>query len=50
VRPDVVLFVDDLAENVAGAREAGLHGHHFTSVKEFQTDLMRYGFPASVAW
>ncbi|MET4799337.1 HAD family phosphatase [Bradyrhizobium sp. LB11.1] len=49
VRPDVVLFVDDLAENVAGAREAGLHGHHFTSVKEFQADLMRYGFPASVA-
>ncbi|MGY8686013.1 HAD family phosphatase [Bradyrhizobium sp. UFLA05-153] len=43
VRPEAVLFIDDLAENVAGAREAGLHGHHFTSVGGFQAELKRYG-------
>ncbi|WP_249151515.1 HAD family phosphatase [Bradyrhizobium liaoningense] len=42
-RPEAVLFVDDLAENVAGAREAGLHGHHFRSVEGLQTELKRHG-------
>lgn len=27
--PDETLFIDDKAENVDGARQAGLHGHHF---------------------
>ena len=29
--PGDTLFVDDLPENVAGAREAGLSAHHYTS-------------------
>ena len=29
--PDNAFMVDDSAENVAGALEAGLHAHHFTS-------------------
>jgi putative hydrolase of the HAD superfamily len=32
VRPETVLFVDDLAENIMGAKSAGLHTHHFISV------------------
>lgn len=31
-RPDEALFVDDSAENVAGAKAAGLHGHHFDGI------------------
>jgi HAD superfamily hydrolase (TIGR01509 family) len=36
INPDAVLFVDDLPENVIGARAAGLHAHHFTSIDEFR--------------
>jgi putative hydrolase of the HAD superfamily len=42
-RPETVLFVDDLPANVAGAREAGLHAHHHTSVETFRQALLRYG-------
>ena len=45
VKPETVLFVDDLAENVAGAREAGLVAHHHTSVETFRQALLRYGLP-----
>ena len=31
VSPDDAFMVDDSAENVAGAREAGLHAHQFTT-------------------
>ncbi|WP_441239186.1 HAD family hydrolase [Bradyrhizobium sp. 930_D9_N1_4] len=40
VKPETVLFVDDLATNVAGAREAGLVGHHHTSVDVFRRALL----------
>ena len=41
--PQTVLFVDDLAENVAGAREAGLLAHHYTSVQAFRRALTEHG-------
>jgi glucose-1-phosphatase len=41
--PQTVLFVDDLAENVAGAREAGLFAHHYASVETFRQALSGYG-------
>ncbi|MBR0840289.1 HAD family phosphatase [Bradyrhizobium liaoningense] len=43
VRPESVLFVDDLSANVAGAREAGLHAHHHTSVERFRQALSAHG-------
>jgi FMN phosphatase YigB (HAD superfamily) len=41
--PQSVLFVDDLAANVAGAREAGLFAHHHTSVDAFRQALSEHG-------
>ena len=41
--PDTVLFVDDLAANVAGAREAGLFAHHYNSVETFRQALSEHG-------
>jgi putative hydrolase of the HAD superfamily len=41
--PQTVLFVDDLPENVAGAREAGLFAHHHTSVQAFRRALSEHG-------
>ncbi|MDH2402816.1 HAD family phosphatase [Bradyrhizobium sp. SSUT18] len=43
VRPESVLFVDDLAANVVGAREAGLFAHHHTSVETFRQALSEHG-------
>ena len=43
VAPENVLFVDDLAANVAGAREAGLFAHHHTSVEAFRQALSAHG-------
>jgi putative hydrolase of the HAD superfamily len=45
MRPEAVLFVDDLAANVAGARMAGLFAHHHTSVGAFRQALADYGLP-----
>lgn len=44
VRPESVLFVDDLAENIAGANEAGVHTHHFTSPEVFRKAVGAYSF------
>jgi HAD superfamily hydrolase (TIGR01509 family) len=41
--PQTVLFVDDLPENVAGARQAGLFAHHHTSVQAFRQALSEHG-------
>jgi putative hydrolase of the HAD superfamily len=46
VRPETVLFVDDLAENVMGAKSAGLHAHHFISVEAFRKSLGNYDLAA----
>ncbi|SEN98327.1 putative hydrolase of the HAD superfamily [Bradyrhizobium sp. OK095] len=43
VMPERVLFVDDLAANVAGAREAGLFAHHHNSVEAFKQALSEHG-------
>ncbi|PDT91835.1 hydrolase [Bradyrhizobium sp. Y36] len=43
VKPETVLFVDDLAANVAGAREAGLFAHRHTSVESFRHALSKHG-------
>ncbi|WP_425602572.1 hypothetical protein [Luteibacter flocculans] len=40
--PAESLFVDDLAANVAGAREAGLHGHVFTGSAALSDKLRRH--------
>jgi putative hydrolase of the HAD superfamily len=45
VAPGTVLFVDDLATNVAGAREAGLFAHHHTSMEAFRQALSKHGLP-----
>ena len=42
VSPATALFVDDLPENVAGAREAGLFAHHYTSAESFKQALTDY--------
>ncbi|MGY8636385.1 HAD family phosphatase [Bradyrhizobium sp. 14AA] len=42
LRPEAVLFVDDLLANVAGAREAGLFAHHHTSVETFKRALSEH--------
>jgi len=41
--PETVLFVDDLAANVDGARKAGLLAHHHTSLDAFRQALSGYG-------
>ena len=43
IAPETVLFVDDLAVNVAGAREAGLFAHHHTSAEAFRQALSAHG-------
>lgn len=41
--PAACLFIDDLAENVAGAQTAGLAALHFTSYPQLLNDLMAAG-------
>lgn len=40
--PAATLFVDDKAENVIGARRAGLHAVQFTDAAQLQRDLHAY--------
>jgi putative hydrolase of the HAD superfamily len=49
VAPGTALFVDDLPENVAGAREAGLFAHHYTVGGDLQASPFRLqSFPGDV--
>ena len=41
VRPHEAVFMDDLAENVTGARKVGLQAFRFTSVDQAQSQLKR---------
>jgi putative hydrolase of the HAD superfamily len=41
--PARCLFVDDNADNVRGARAAGMHGHLFTDVGALERDLLARG-------
>lgn len=43
VAPETVLFIDDLAENCAGAREAGLLAHHHTTPEALRQALGKHG-------
>ena len=44
--PEQILFIDDLPENIAAAREAGMHGIVFTGVEDLhETITARYGLP-----
>jgi glucose-1-phosphatase len=46
VRPTAALFVDDSPANVAGAREAGLHGYLYTDTEDLAVELDRRGLLA----
>jgi glucose-1-phosphatase len=39
--PDRILFIDDLAENIDAARDAGMNGLVFTNPEELEHDLAR---------
>ena len=41
--PHRILFIDDMAENVAGAREAGITALRFENVAKLQHDLINLG-------
>ncbi len=41
--PDDVLFIDDKAENAAGARATGLHAHHYRDLPTLRTELRERG-------
>ncbi len=43
VAPETVLFIDDLAQNVAGAKEAGLLAHHHTTLEALRQVLAKHG-------
>lgn len=43
VAPETVLFIDDLAENCAGAQEAGLLAHHHTTPEALRQTLAKHG-------
>ena len=43
VAPETVLFIDDLAQNCAGAREAGLLAHHHTTPEALRQALSKHG-------
>lgn len=41
--PETMLFVDDVAANVAAARSGGWQAHHFTDAAELRVDLVMRG-------
>ncbi len=41
--PEDALFVDDLSENVAAARDIGIRGHHFQDAKALEAELKTLG-------
>ena len=43
VAPDEAVFLDDLPENVEGARAAGLHAFQFTTRAEAEPQLAALG-------
>lgn len=46
--PHETLFVDDLRENVDGARKAGLHAELFDGYAAFRQAMQAYEFPADL--
>lgn len=43
LNPDETLFLDDLQENINGARKVGIHGIRFRNVKQVRQDLKAFG-------
>ena len=43
VLPNECVFIDDLKENIKGAKKVGLHGLHFTEMQSLQNDLKLLG-------
>ena len=43
VLPHECVFIDDLKENIKGAKKVGLHGLHFTEMQNLQNDLKLLG-------
>ena len=41
LRPQECVFLDDLAENVEGAKKLGIHGIHFQGYEDASTKLER---------
>ena len=41
--PEDALFVDDLSENVAAARDIGIRGHHFQGAQQLESELIDLG-------
>lgn len=48
VAPQEALFVDDLQDNVDGARMAGLHAHQFNGFDALREALKAYDIPAEI--
>lgn len=42
---EATLFVDDNLSNVGGARQAGLHAHHYRDLSGLRSALLRFGLP-----
>jgi len=42
VRPEEAVFVDDIEENVLGARKVGLHGVHFRDTEQVLAEVRRH--------
>jgi putative hydrolase of the HAD superfamily len=47
VAPATVFFIDDVAQNVAGAKEAGLLAHHHTTPEALRQALAMHGLLAA---
>jgi FMN phosphatase YigB (HAD superfamily) len=43
LNPEETIFIDDLQENINGARKAGIHGIRFKNVMQAKEDLARLG-------
>ncbi len=46
VTPEQCWFIDDKRSNVAGARMAGIRGHHFRSREQLMPEVLELGFAA----
>ena len=43
VKPKESVFIDDLSENISGAKKVGLNGIHYTGIVELNTSLKQLG-------
>lgn len=43
--PEETVFIDDIAKNVQGAIDVGLHGIHFIDAAQCRSELRRLGIP-----